>query len=66
MFAKVVHGHVELYDGTHSVPVVCFGHGVNIISVTVYGDEIFCNRKDGTTIVYEYTGSGVNQIYSFR
>ena len=66
MFAKVISGRVEVYNGINAVPVVCFGHGEGIISAVVNGNEIYCNCKNGTTHIYEFTGSSVQQKHSYR
>lgn len=66
MFAKLnSRGIVEVYDG-HNIPTSCFGHGENIVSVSVQGNEIYCNCKNGTTHVYVFTGSTVQPKTSFR
>lgn len=64
MFARVKNGCVEVYDG-NDIPVVCFGHGENIVSIVVQGNDIICSCKNGTTHIWEFNNGRVNQTSSF-
>ena len=64
MFARVKNGCVEVYDG-NAIPVVCFGHGENIVSVVVQGNDIICSCKNGTTHIWGFNNGRVNQMSSF-